>query len=131
MAILSAPLLTFAANPDTILMNPAAEIIKSIPPVWDETLVLPPSEIGELAIYARRKGTTWFLAVMNGITPRQVNIPLLFLKGNYIALMANDVADNPAALQINKGDFTRQDHLELNLASGGGFIAQFKLNGVK
>ena len=131
VAILSAPLLTFAANPDTILMNPAAEIIKSIPPVWDETLVLPPSEIGELAIYARRKGTTWFLAVMNGITPRQVNIPLLFLKGNYTALMANDVADNPAALQINKGDFTRQDHLELHLASGGGFIAQFKLNGVK
>ena len=45
--------------------------------------------------------------------------------------MTNDVADNPAALQINKGDFTRQDHLELHLASGGGFIAQFKLNGVK
>jgi alpha-glucosidase len=131
VAILSAPLLTFAANPDTILMNPAAEIIRSIPPVWDETLVLPPSEIGELAIYARRKGTTWFLAVMNGITARQVSIPLDFLKGNYAALMANDATDNPAALQISKGSFNQQDHIELNLPTGGGFIARFKLNGEK
>ena len=45
--------------------------------------------------------------------------------------MANDVADNPAALKISKGDFTGQDHIELNLVSGGGFIARFKLNGVK
>src|SRR6185436_10045375 len=67
-AILSAPLLTYAANPYAILTNPCVDMIKSIPAVWDETNVLPGSEIGEVAIFARRTGTTWFLAVMNGVT---------------------------------------------------------------
>ncbi len=91
-AILSAPLLTYAANPDTLLANPAVEIIKSIPATWDETIVLPPSEIGEIAVYARRKGDTWFLAIMNGVGEREIKIPLHFLKGNYKALIAKDDA---------------------------------------
>src|SRR5213075_761811 len=62
-AILSAPLLTYGANPFKMATNPCVAMIKSIPSTWDETIVLPPSEIGELAIFARRHGTTWFLAV--------------------------------------------------------------------
>ena len=58
-AIYSAPVITYAATPANILANPCVEMIKSIPAVWDETIVLPPSEIGELAVYAQRKGTTW------------------------------------------------------------------------
>ncbi len=69
-AIYSAPVITYAANPANILANPCAGMIKSIPSVWDETIVLPPSEIGDLAIYAQRKGTTWFLSVINGIQPK-------------------------------------------------------------
>jgi alpha-glucosidase len=37
--------------------------MKDIPAVWDETIVLPGSEIGELAAYARRKGNNWFVAL--------------------------------------------------------------------
>ncbi len=78
--ILNAPLLTYAANPDTVFTNmPATAMIESIPAVWDETIVLPASGIGELAIFARRKGNRWFLAVMNGIKPRKLNLSLLFL----------------------------------------------------
>ncbi len=66
-AIFAAPVITYAATPANILANPCAEMIKSIPAVWDESIVLPPSEIGELAIYAQRKGTTWFLSVINGL----------------------------------------------------------------
>src|SRR5437773_9600108 len=54
IAIFSAPLLTIATNPETIFKSPAVAVIKSVPPVWDETIVLPDSEIGELAAYARR-----------------------------------------------------------------------------
>src|SRR5262249_47035120 len=61
-AILSAPLLTYAAHPANMLANPCADMIKSIPSFWDETVVLPPSEIGEVAVFARRRGETWFLA---------------------------------------------------------------------
>lgn len=125
-AILSAPLLTYAANPDTILANPAVNIIKAIPAVWDETIVLPPSEIGELAIYARRKGNTWFLAVMNGVAPKQIKVPLRFLgSGNYQVNMVKDDVANPAAVQMQQATYSANDDIDLQLVSGGGFIAEF------
>ncbi|MCI0746092.1 MAG: glycoside hydrolase family 97 N-terminal domain-containing protein, partial [Verrucomicrobia subdivision 3 bacterium] len=65
-AIFNEPLLTYGAHPTNILSNPCAPMIKSIPAVWDETIVLPGSEIGELAAFARHNGTTWFVAVLNG-----------------------------------------------------------------
>ena len=123
-AILSAPMLTYAANPDTILANPAVEIIKSIPATWDETIVLPGSEIGELAAYARRKGDAWFVAVMNGVEPKKIKIPLKFLKGNYKALIAKDDAGNPASVIMESKNYTASDVIELDLVSGGGFIAR-------
>jgi alpha-glucosidase len=55
-AVFTAPLLLYAAHPQKTLDNPCAEMIKSIPSVWDETIVLPGSEIGEVAALARRKG---------------------------------------------------------------------------
>ena len=64
--VFTSPLLVFGGHPQSLLDNPAVEMIKSLPSVWDETIVLPASEIGELAAFARRHGTTWFVAVLNG-----------------------------------------------------------------
>src|SRR5512140_2722506 len=47
LALFDSPLLTTAANPQTIVTNPAVDLIKSVPAVWDETIVLPGSEVGE------------------------------------------------------------------------------------
>ncbi|PYU57488.1 MAG: hypothetical protein DMG56_22280 [Acidobacteria bacterium] len=66
------------------------------PPVWDETIVLPDSAIGELAAYARRKGNTWFLAVMCGPQAKTIHVPLSFLgDGQYRSVQVHDSpADN-------------------------------------
>jgi alpha-glucosidase len=124
-AILSAPLLTYAAHPDTILANPAANIIKSIPATWDETIVLPPSEIGQLAVYARRNGRTWFLAVMNGVEPRKIKVPLLFLNGSYQTELVKDNPAESASVLIEQKTYSSNDVLNLDLGPGGGFIARF------
>jgi alpha-glucosidase len=124
-AILSAPLLTYAAHPDTILANPAANIIKSIPATWDETIVLPPSEIGQLAVYARRNGRTWFLAVMNGVEPRKIKVPLLFLKGSYQTELVKDNPAESVSVLIEQKTYSSNDVLNLDLGPGGGFIARF------
>ena len=50
----------------TLLRNPAVDVIKSIPAVWDETIVLNDSEVGEPAVFARRSGNIWYLAVRCG-----------------------------------------------------------------
>lgn len=125
-AILSAPLLTYAASPENLLANPAVEMIKSIPSVWDETIVLPGSAIGEAAVYARRKGNQWFLAVMNGAKPKMLNISLSFLgNGSYKTMEVMDVADQSAGLKINNRNFSKNDVVDLNLGEGGGYIARF------
>lgn len=125
-AILSAPLLTYAAHPDTILANPAAAMIRSIPAVWDETIVLPPSEIGELAVFARRKGTVWFLAIMNGVDPKKIKIPLGFLgAGTWKAEAVKDDVANSAAVQLESAGHSAKDVIELDIVSGGGYIARF------
>jgi alpha-glucosidase len=77
-AVFTSPLMIYGAHPQSLLENPAVEMIKSIPSTWDETIVLEPSRIGELAAFARRKGDTWFLAILNGPNATTVKVPLLF-----------------------------------------------------
>lgn len=123
--ILNSKFQTIAANPQTILTNPAVEIIKSIPSVWDETIVLPPSEIGEVAAFARRKGDTWFLAVMNGPTARTVRVPLTFLgAGNHNASIVRDGSE-PTAVIVEQSVAKRDDTLEVKIGAGGGYVARF------
>ena len=127
--VFNQPLNTIAANPATILANPAVDVIKSIPAVWDETIVLPPSEIGELALFAKRNGKVWFLAAVNGLPARTINVPLSFLSsGRWHAKIVADKKDDSAALEIAERDINRSEVLEMKLAAGGGFVARFTEN---
>lgn len=125
-AIYCAPLITYAANPANILANPCSDMIKSIPSVWDETIVLPPSEIGELAVYAQRKGTTWFLSVINGLKERTLSVRLSFLgDGSYNSYILKDNMENPADAIISEGSAGSEDTIEVQLGAGGGYMARF------
>lgn len=88
------------------------------------SLRLPPSEIGEVAVFARRRGDTWFLAILNGPDVRQV--PLSFLEaGDYRVLLVHDRKNDPAAVEIENGMARRSDLMAMELSAGGGFIARF------
>lgn len=129
-AIMSTPLLTYAAHPANILENPGVEMIKSIPSHWDETIVLPPSEIGEVAAFARRKDDIWFLAIMNGGKAKTINIPLTFLgEGNYKTLIVGDNSADAAAVNVENTAQEQSNTLDISLAKGGGFIARFTKEG--
>jgi alpha-glucosidase len=125
-AVFTEPLLTYGAHPKNLLSNPALPMIKSIPAVWDETIVLPGSAIGELAAFARRSGNAWYLAVLNGPQAKSAKFTLSFLgDGEYAALVVHDKAEDPAALTLENAAHRRGDTLEMNLVSGGGYIARF------
>ncbi|WP_181592950.1 glycoside hydrolase family 97 protein [Paenibacillus sp. YN15] len=68
--LFTSPLQVIAENPEVLLRDqrvaPALELLKAIPSVWDETRVLPVSDIARLAVMARRSGQVWFLAALNG-----------------------------------------------------------------
>ena len=126
MVIFSDPLLTIAANPKTILDNPSVNVIKSIPAVWDETIVFPESQIGKLAVYARRSGDTWFVAVMCGPNEKTIQVPLSFLgDGIYNTILVSDNKENSGALVMNKNKFKKDDTLKIEMINGGGFVARF------
>jgi alpha-glucosidase len=118
-------LLVYAAHPANILGNPALEIIKTIPSVWDETVVLPVSAIGEVAAFARRAGDTWFVAVNNGPIARAVRVDLSFLgQGSYKSVLVRDTGE-AAAVKIEHVTSRNSDSLYIELRSGGGFVARF------
>jgi alpha-glucosidase len=123
--LLQAPFLVFVANPVNILANPAVDVIKSIPSTWDETVVLPVSEIGDVAAFARRKGNTWFLAVNNGPVGKTVRVDLTFLKqGSYASTLLRDQpeADDVKVEHVTLG---ASDSLYIKMRSGGGFVGRF------
>ncbi len=122
--ILQAPLLCYAAHPANLLANPAAEVVKSIPSVWDETIVLPPSEIGDVAVLARRRGEVWFVAAVNGTEAKTMRLDLGFLKGNYRATLLRDTGE-AAAMNIENVTVTATEPMYVNLRSGGGFVGRF------
>jgi len=124
-ALFTAPLLVYGAHPQAMLDNPAVDLIKSIPTVWDETRVLPQSEIGEIAAFARRHGKQWFLVIANGPSARSVEVPLSFLgKGSHAAFLVRDEADEPAAVRVEHVTVRREDSLKIDLRAGGGFVAR-------
>jgi alpha-glucosidase len=128
--VFSGPLLTYGANPKALLASPAVELIKDVPCVWDETVVLPPSEVGELAVYARRRGTTWFVAAVNGPAARSVTVPLTFLgDGQYTVLEARDDAADPAAIRMGKATAERSGSVKIELPAGGGYVGRLTPGG--
>jgi len=123
--LFTSALLVYGGHPQSFLDSPASELLRAIPSTWDETIVLPPSEIGEVAVMARRKGHDWYVAAANATEPRTLHVPLAFLgSGRFAALMARDEASDAAAVKIDRAALTERDTLTIDLRSGGGFVAR-------
>ena len=123
--VFTSSLLVYGGNPQSFIDSPAVEIIRAIPSTWDETRVLPPSEIGEVAVMARRKGRDWFVAAVNGTEPHTIRIPLSFLgRGRFSTLIARDDLTAAAAIRLERGSASSTDVLRFDLRPGGGFVAR-------
>ena len=94
--------------------------------MWDQTIVLPPSEIGEVAVFARRFEDKWFLAVLNGPEARQLSVPLSFLgSGKFTATLVRD-DKTPETMTIEKEvPLDAKGSVTIDLPPGGGFVAVF------
>ncbi|HEY0175252.1 MAG TPA: glycoside hydrolase family 97 catalytic domain-containing protein, partial [Pedobacter sp.] len=128
VAAFTSEFMCLAVNPEELISHPAKDFILSIPVVWDETVILPQSEIGEIAVIARRSGKTWFLAVLNGEQQRSVKINLSFLgKGIYNSVTMEDDPADPKKFLLKKTQAVHTQALDINLAEGGGYISRFTL----
>ena len=143
------PLQVIAEDAEFLLtdktVEPALPFIRSIPTVWDETIVLPVSKIGECAAIARRKENDWYLGVLNSDKERTFQLALDFLNRNEfnVELYSDDLDADKISLQslnpkAKLKEYTKavpfifreqtvhpQDILEIEMAKGGGFVAKF------
>ena len=124
--VYTSPFLCYGGAPASYLDNPALDILESIPPTWDETRVIGDSEIGRTAAFARRKGDTWFVGVINANDARPFRVNLDFLgAGTYRAELLGDKPDDNAGWNRISKTMTRRDWIGTDLRRDGGFVARF------
>jgi alpha-glucosidase len=122
----TSPLLIIAEHPDTLLQSKALPLIKAVPSVWDETVVLPESSISERAVLARRSGNEWYLVVLNGNRPRKISLTPHFLKdGKWNAFIAKDDLNEQKNLLIEEQCIHAGETLNIDLNGNGGYVARF------
>jgi alpha-glucosidase len=123
--VFTSPFLCYADHPTNYLNNPAVDVLKAIPATWDETIVLPGSEIGKCAAFARRSGKQWFIGVINGSETTTLDFPLSFLgRGEYQLIQLGDAPERGDAWQRQENVATRKDQVIISLRPSGGRVIE-------
>lgn len=125
--IFTSPFLCYADHPTNYLTNPALDVLKAIPAVWDETIVLPGTEIGRCVAFARRKGRDWFVGAISGPTPTTLGFALDFLgRGKYRMVKLGDVPGRPAAWLREEGAVSKGQRIQVHMQAAGGCVILLK-----
>jgi len=119
------PVTHFADQYKFYLESPMFDLFQQLPTVWDETRVLPCTEMGEVVAFARRKGKTWWVGVLNGATEREVTLSLDFLKAKATSTLVFDTMKDFAAINRVEKKVKPGDAITVKMAAGGGFVGKF------
>lgn len=117
------PITHFCDHYKFYLESPMFDLFQQLPTVWDETLVLPCSEMGKTVAYARRSGKTWWIGIMNGDSEREVTVSLDFLKKSAKATLIYDTNVNTEVERQEK-IVSSKDTLKIKMLPGGGWVAR-------
>jgi alpha-glucosidase len=103
------------------------EFLRRLPVAWDDTRLVD-GKPGRSVVLARRKGSDWYLAAINGQKqPARVSAPLRFLgEGVYEGVLISDQQSRVFAsrpLAVNAGD-----KLDINMLAYGGCVLHLKPN---
>jgi alpha-glucosidase len=119
--VMTSPQLCFGGGYQEFVGSEAEDFLRHVPSVWDETIVLDGSEIGQVAGFARRRGDEWFIGVLNGKEARTLPVRLAFLgTGDWDADVYGDEAGK--GLLREKRRVTAKDRLEVPMREQGGLV---------
>jgi alpha-glucosidase len=126
--VLNSPLTMLPDSPsDYYREKECTEFLTKLPVVWDETRLLT-GKIAEYTIMARRSGDNWFIGAITNWDKRTFDLDTKFLApGKYrLEAIGDGINAGARAEDYIKTELTFQagDVLKLNLASGGGWVAQ-------
>ena len=128
--VYESPLQMLADDPSEYLREPdVMKFLAAVPTVWDETHALA-AEAGEYVLIARRRGAEWFVGGMTNATARTLTLNLSFLgSGRYTLDSWSDGINadrNASDYRMDSRRVTRNDHVEVKLAPGGGYAARIR-----
>lgn len=115
----------------------AFEFIKDVPVNWETTVPLD-GQIGKYYVVARkdRSSEDWYVGGVTNEEERSVSVDLSFLveHRNYQAAIYRDGESahwdtNPEVYQIERGQVTHSDKLDIHMAPGGGFAIKITPEG--
>ena len=97
--------------------------LRDVPNVWDDIKFISGTP-GQSVILARRHGTDWYVAGINGTTePRAEKVSLRFLPpGDWRVTQIGD-GDGSRAFQQQQCDAPASDVLNVTMQPRGGFVA--------
>ena len=85
------------------------------------------TDAGEFIVVARRRGVDWYLGGITNDVPRRLAIPLGFLgQGNHGIELYQDGSmdpEEPNVIRQENRTISVNRSLEVDLATGGGFVA--------
>ena len=120
---MTSPLLHLAGKYQDFIGNPSEDLLRHLPSTWDETVVLPGSEIGKTVGFARRRGGQWFIGLLNGGEAATLPIDLAFLgQGAWQAEVFGDDPDNPASFKRESKTVTASDSISVSMSPRGGAV---------
>lgn len=120
---MTSPLLHFAGKYQDFIGNPAENLLRHLPSTWDETIVLPGSEIGKTVGFARRRGQEWYIGLLNGSETATLPIDLSFLgQGTWQAESFGDDLGNSATFKRENKNITSSDKLTVTMSPRGGAV---------
>lgn len=124
--IMTSSYLQLSENPQNLLDKVYTDFIKTVPTVWDKTIVLDQSEIGKAAAYLRHSGSDWYLAVQNADHGKQtMTFALDFLgEGDWYADIYYDNMNVAASVKRKVEKVTAKDSLTAEIRSGGGYVVR-------
>ncbi len=127
--IFDSRMIIMAENPgfiyETENLHPVIPFLGSMHSTWDETIVLDGSQIGKLAAFARRKGTDWYIAVINGEDVSKEFISSLEFTGfdtNELQII-HDVQGDVFQIATDEKKVDKHEVLRVTLQPHGGFVA--------
>ncbi|MBS0030398.1 glycoside hydrolase family 97 catalytic domain-containing protein [Chitinophaga sp. 22321] len=134
--LFNSPFQCMAENPLRLLKDstwqPILPLLKTLPVTWDETIVLPGSDIGKIAAFARRKGRDWYVAMING-TDSLVSFRLqpTFLRSGqtYKAMLITDTANGNSFVSATE-DMRKRDDRKVTIPATGGLVVRIADTGI-
>jgi len=128
--VFDSPLQIFSGNPSQAWREPAfMEILGSLPTTWDETRYLQGAP-GEFILVARRKGSEWYIAGLNGPIERELKLDLGFAGKGFITFTEVKDGINAASYgsdyKISTGSLDNDNPYIITMKPGGGFLLKIK-----